>query len=263
MDGPRVGEPLAIRCVSLGRHARVSSRLSPSHLGVLALVRALHCTATMRISALSVLPGLLAGALAAPARADPSELVKPPAATGSSPAAPAARRDRPARPQRGVALVVPVRDHGLGASLATGDLRLTGSTPPEHRDHRDHRDGPMPAERQAPFLAAGEIAAEVRPFAPEIERCYLERLGDTHRAGHLDLTLVIGRDGAVVSVSAAAPGLPGRAAHQVESCIRGTVETLHFPERRNDTTAVVPYYFQRTRAPGAGPQLSCWNPRGC
>jgi hypothetical protein len=218
----------------------------------LALVRALQRNATMRISALSVLPVLLAGSLAAPAWADQSELVKSPAATGSS------RPDRPGRRLRGVAaLAAPARDPGIGAALATGDLRLTGAMRPELVERA------VPADRKAPFLAAGEIAAEVRPFAPEIERCYLERLGDPRRAGHLDLTLVIGRDGAVVSVSAAAPGLPSRTAHQVESCIRGAVETLHFPERRNDTTAVVPYYFQRTSAPGAGPQLSCWNPRGC
>ena len=37
---------------------------------------------------------------------------------------------------------------------------------------------------------------------------------------------------------------------------------LRFPERRNDTTATVPYYFQHTNTPGGGPQESCWNPKG-
>src|SRR5262245_31024163 len=130
----------------------------------------------------------------------------------------------------------------------TGKLGLTGSTRARASDR---------------FLSAGEVAAEVRPYAPEIERCYLERLADVHRAGHLDLTFVIGRDGYVVSVTAAASSLPTRTAHRVESCIREAVAALHFPARRGDTTAIVPYYFQYTDAPDGGPQLSCWDPKGC
>jgi hypothetical protein len=132
-------------------------------------------------------------------------------------------------------------------SALTGELRLTGTT----------------RARKDPFLSPAEVAAEVRPYAPEIERCYLERLDDTRRAGHLDLTFVIGRDGYVVSLVAAAQGLSSRTTHQIESCIREAVTAIHFPARRSDTTAIVPYYFQHTDAPGAGPQLSCWNPRGC
>jgi hypothetical protein len=129
----------------------------------------------------------------------------------------------------------------------TGELRLTGTT----------------RARKDPFLSPAEVAAEVRPYAPEIERCYLERLDDPRRAGHLDLTFVIGRDGYVVSLAAAAKALSSRTAHQVESCIRDAVAAIHFPARKSDTTAIVPYYFQHTDAPGAGPQLSCWNPKGC
>jgi hypothetical protein len=112
-------------------------------------------------------------------------------------------------------------------------------------------------------LEAREVAAEVRPYAPEIQRCYRDHLGDVRRAGRLDVTLVIGRDGYLVSLKTAAPGLPGRSARRIESCIREALDPLHFPARRNATTAVVPYYFQHTEATGGGPQLSCWNPRGC
>ena len=33
--------------------------------------------------------------------------------------------------------------------------------------------------------------------------------------------------------------------------------------RKTFTTATIPYFFQRTAAPNAGPQLSCWDPKGC
>ena len=145
-----------------------------------------------------------------------------------------ARSDRPAR-----------ADHT--PALSTGDLGLTGA---------------VRSARRQPFLTADEITLEVAPHTAEIERCYLQRLGDARR-GQLDLKLVIARDGSVLSLRANASGLPATAAHKVLACIREIVETVQFPARRNDTIAVVPYVFQKTDAPGAGPQLSCWNPRGC
>lgn len=183
----------------------------------------------MRISALILSLGswLVVGVLVAPAQADHKEL---------------------ARSSDRVAARAAARTERDGTSLTTGDVRFTG---------------PSRAARKDAFLEAGEVAAEVRPYAPAIERCYVDRLGDVRRAGRLDLTFVIGRDGYVVSLAAAAPGLPARTARKVESCIREAVEAVHFPARRNDTTAIVPYYFQHTQTPGGGPQLSCWNPRGC
>ncbi|HEX7837036.1 MAG TPA: AgmX/PglI C-terminal domain-containing protein [Kofleriaceae bacterium] len=204
---------------------------------------------------------LLAGGLAAPVRADSRPIVKRHRVTAIDPTEGLVPRDRAS----------PIADRpGAGASatsLTTGDLRFTGAARREWPERSDRPESPEPGDRPAPapgsFLAARDVAAEVRPYAPEIERCYLERLGDPRRAGHLDLRFVIASGGAVVSLSAAAPGLPAKTARQVESCIRQAVGALHFPERRNDTTAIVPYYFQHTSAPGAGPQLSCWNPRGC
>lgn len=146
-----------------------------------------------------------------------------------------------------VATLAPSRAERTGPASIAGDLGIPGAR----------------AARKDPFLSAREVAAEVRPYAPEIVRCYTERLDDVRRAGHLDLTLVIGRDGSIVSLSAAAPSLPARTARKVEACIREAASALHFPARRNDTTAVVPYYFQHTETPGGGPQLSCWNPKGC
>jgi hypothetical protein len=183
----------------------------------------------MRISALSSV--LLLGSLLGSAHAD--------------------RKDHsPANPT--VATLGPVRgdrpDRAVPPSLSTGDLALTGPAHPGRLD---------------PFLTAREITTHVAPHASEIERCYLDRRSDARRGGHLDLTLVIARDGSVLSLKAAASGLPAKTARKVEACIREIVETVQFPVRRNDTTAVVPYVFQKTDAPGTGPVLSCWNPKGC
>ncbi len=172
------------------------------------------------------------GALAAPARAEHKDAGKPRERVAAAAA-------EAVRPERG------------GTSLTTGELGLTGV--------RAAREG----ARKDAFLEASEVAAEVRPYAPDIERCYLDRLGDVRRAGKLDVMFVIGRDGYVVSLAAAAPGLPARTVRPVTACIREAVDPIHFPARRSDTTAIVPYYFQHTNAPGGGPQLSCWDPRGC
>ena len=178
----------------------------------------------MKISALSSL--FVLAASAAPAGADRKEIVMP---------------------AEHITVRAAVRSERSPAALATGELGLTGA-------RRERRDA---------FLDAREVAAEVRPYAPDIERCYVERLDDVRRAGRLDLTLVIGRDGYLVSLDAAAPGLPARTVRTLALCIREAVDALHFPARRNDTTVIVPYLFQHTDTPGGGPQLSCWKPKGC
>ncbi len=179
-------------------------------------------------------------ALAAPARAEHKD-AEPRRERVPAAAAEGVRTERGATSLPTGVVTEGVRTERGATSLTTGELGLTGTR----------------AARKDAFLEASEVAAEVRPYAPDIERCYLDRLGDVHRAGRLDLTFVIGRDGHVVSLDAAAPGLPARTAHQVAACIREAVDPIHFPARRADTTAIVPYLFQYTNAPGGGPQLSC------
>jgi hypothetical protein len=174
---------------------------------------------------------LVLGALAAPARAEHKDAARPRERVAAAAAA-AVHADR-------------------GGALTTGELGLTGV--------RGARNG----AGKGAFLEPTEVAAEVRPYAPDIERCYLDRLDDIHHAGKLDVMFVIGRDGHVVSLDIAAPSLPARNVVQMAACIREVVDPIHFPARRGDTTAIVPYFFQHTSAPGGGPQLSCWNPRGC
>jgi len=133
-------------------------------------------------------------------------------------------------------------------ALTTGDLALTGKAGATH---------------QEALLSAGEINRLVAPHAPEIERCYLDGIGAAQRPGHLDVTFMIGRDGNVFSLKAAAAGVPAKTVTKIETCIRSAVDGIQFPVRRSDTTAVVQYFFQKTNAPNAGPLMSCWNPKGC
>jgi hypothetical protein len=154
------------------------------------------------------------------------------------------------------------------AALMAGEIAITGASRKEITSAiaSAPEAARVPAKVDAPkekFLSAGDVSALVAPHEPAIERCYLDAVGESRRGARVDLRFVIARAGDVLSLSAAAPALPARTLRKLESCIRGEVASARFPERRNDTTAVVPYIFQRTEAPNAGPQLSCWNPKGC
>jgi hypothetical protein len=112
-------------------------------------------------------------------------------------------------------------------------------------------------------LDANEIHAQLEPFAGAIEHCYVDRTAAIYGAGHLELVLAVSRYGIVERVDVNTPGLPAKLAKDVDTCIRAAIAPVSFPAKRTTTTVTVPYFFQRTAAPNAGPQLSCWNPRGC
>jgi len=112
-------------------------------------------------------------------------------------------------------------------------------------------------------LSQADIDAQVQPVSAEISKCYVDATANVRGGGQLVVQLAIHRRGKLDSVSVSTPGLPAKVAQKIEACVRTLVEPLEFPARRTSTTAVVPFYFQRTDAPNAGPQLSCWNPRGC
>ena len=147
-----------------------------------------------------------------------------------------------------VAAVTPSREDHARPQLSTGELPLTGKA------------SAAPADA---YLSAREISDLVAPHAPEIHQCYVDGIGAAQKSSRLDLTFMIARDGTVLSLTAAAVGVPAKAVHKIEDCIRAAVDGLQFPARRSDTTAVVPYFFQKTSAPNAGPVMSCWNPKGC
>jgi len=116
-----------------------------------------------------------------------------------------------------------------------------------------------PQARKPAFLSAKDIEAELAPWRGDMQRCYTQRASET--GGELAVTLVIGRDGGVISSRAAAPQLARKTAARVERCIEAIVGQVEFPARRNDTTVVVPFAFHKTE--GAGPVASCWSARGC
>lgn len=112
-------------------------------------------------------------------------------------------------------------------------------------------------------LSLVDIHAKVKPVSNDIGQCYLDAAANVRGAGQLVVQLAIHRTGTLDGVTVQTPGLDRKRSLQIESCVRDVVGALEFPARRTSTTAVVPYFFQHTDAPNAGPQLSCWNPRGC
>ncbi len=119
------------------------------------------------------------------------------------------------------------------------------------------------ADKQERSLTVDEVQAHVQPYLEQIEKCYVAAAGDVRGAGHLDLAFTIRWDGTIAQLSSDTPGLSAPTWKRIDGCIHAAVGTLRFPQRRADTTAVVPYYFQRTWAPNSGPQESCWSPKGC
>jgi hypothetical protein len=143
----------------------------------------------------------------------------------------------------------------LGALIGTAAASPSGARTEEAA-------GATPA-RQERYLSSDAVNALVAPHAPDVARCYVTSVDESRRGGRLELTFVIGRRGDVRSLRASAAGVPARSLRRVESCVREVVRDVEFPARRAETTAVVPYFFQKTQSPGAGPQHSCWNPKGC
>jgi hypothetical protein len=112
-------------------------------------------------------------------------------------------------------------------------------------------------------LGLGDANEGVKPVSADIERCYLDNAADVKGAGHLDVTLVVHRNGRVQQVEVKTPGLAKARSEKINACVKGLVADLKFPERKAFTTVVVPYFFQHTAAPDSGPQYSCWDPNGC
>lgn len=112
-------------------------------------------------------------------------------------------------------------------------------------------------------LTAADVSTQLAPFADQIEHCYLDRTADVRGAGQLEIVLTVTRHGSVESLDVKTPGLAVKLAKQIDGCIRETIQGVAFPARKTFTTATVPFFFQRTAAPNAGPQPSCWDPKGC
>jgi hypothetical protein len=112
-------------------------------------------------------------------------------------------------------------------------------------------------------LDATEIQGHMKPANDQIGRCYLDAVGDVRGAGHMEIKLSIHRTGSIESIDVATPKLSAKQTKQIDGCVRAIVKDMSFPARRATTVAIIPYFYQRTSAPGAGPQYSCWDPKGC
>lgn len=166
-----------------------------------------------------------------------------------------------------VAAVEPLHAYApsqAGAQLSKGELALIGAEHPHAiLETGDVQIDDRRAVHRDPFLTNADIQSLVTPHSLDIEHCYLDHVSAARQGGKLDLTLTIGADGTLATVKAAATGLSSRTTHKIESCVRQIVETVEFPARRNDTTAVVPFLFHKTHAPNSGPIESCWSAKGC
>jgi hypothetical protein len=120
------------------------------------------------------------------------------------------------------------------------------------------------ANTEEPTLNAQEVQRYAAVYYAPIRACYLQHgRAAKGSSGELALKLVVHRDGYVHEFSIDAPGVKGKALKKLDACIRNEALTWHFPPRRDFTTAILPYYFMYLDIPGAGPQYSCWNPKGC
>lgn len=119
------------------------------------------------------------------------------------------------------------------------------------------------AENPPPTLTAREIEVYFAPYAPAVRACYVVHGRGKAVTGTLRLELIIRPSGHVFRFGFAAPGVVPPRLDRLDACLRQLVPSWHFPVRSRFTTAVLPFVFHRTIAPGAGPIESCWDPRGC
>lgn len=112
-------------------------------------------------------------------------------------------------------------------------------------------------------LTAAEVQRYFAPYLPEIRGCYLASARAKSATGELRLELIVHPNGSVYRFGFVAPGVRPPHLGKLDSCLRALASSWHLVERKGFTTAVVPFFFQRTSAPGAGPIESCWDARGC
>lgn len=121
----------------------------------------------------------------------------------------------------------------------------------------------QPAYADKYGLERAELNKVLEPLRSDINRCYLASASQL--GGRLDLELEISPYGSLQNVKVSTPDLRNKPtmANKISACVKGIVKQLTFPKRKAWTTAQFSYVYHKAHAPGDGPQLSCWNPRGC
>lgn len=112
-------------------------------------------------------------------------------------------------------------------------------------------------------MTAKEVQRYFEPYAPAVRGCYIANAKNPEATGVLRLELVIHHHGSVFRFGFAAPGVNKRNLAKLDPCLRKLAATWRFPVRDGFTSAVLPFIFLKTNAPGAGPIESCWDPKGC
>ena len=147
-----------------------------------------------------------------------------------------------------------MRPLSIALAAIAGGLTLCGAPEVAAAD-----DAPPPGDS----LTAQEVARYFAPYVPEVRTCYLTHARGKHADGTLRLELLIHPGGKIYRFGFVAPGVEKPWRTRLDTCLRKLPSTWSFPVRPSFTSAVLPFLFQRTNAPGAGPIESCWDPRGC
>jgi hypothetical protein len=119
------------------------------------------------------------------------------------------------------------------------------------------------AEDPEATLSARDLQRYFAPYVPQVRDCYLTCARGPAVDGALRLELIVHPSGSIFKFGFAAPGIDPASRTRLDDCLRKLVPGWHLPVRSRFTTAVVPFLFHKTAAPGAGPIESCWDPRGC
>lgn len=112
-------------------------------------------------------------------------------------------------------------------------------------------------------LSARDVQTYFAPYVPAVRTCYLDHAKGKNVTGALRLELIIHHGGHIFRFGFVAPGVEKPHLAKLDKCLRDLASTWRFPVRKGFTSAVLPFVFLKTTAPGAGPIESCWDPRGC
>jgi len=112
-------------------------------------------------------------------------------------------------------------------------------------------------------LSAKEVQKYFEEYIPQVRSCYLTNARGKAIDGTLRLELIIHPNGSIYRFGFVAPGVAKPWLGKLDACLRKLIPSWHLPARKGYTSAVVPFMFHKTNAPGAGPIESCWDPRGC
>jgi hypothetical protein len=110
-------------------------------------------------------------------------------------------------------------------------------------------------------LTAEEISRYMAPYVGGVRQCYERHaIRDRRADGRVRLEMIVRRTGRVIGLHVITPNITNK---RFVECVESLAAEWSFPPRPNRTAVALPFLFLRTHAPGSGPVLSCWNPRGC